>query len=644
MLKGMTIVPMALSAMRYTPVGDIIVTGLSFLLFVLLMQTHIHKDHNFRVLVAMMGLAVVSAYTNIIYQMLLITQPVHAALIYIFRFLHHAALFGLMFCSVHYLQEPLWIRQESRRLFNSLASMLIVLALLLDILGSMLHITFYIDESGAVHSNINIFIILYALILIVQFYMIIHYKGRIIRQIYHGLLASNIIGYAIMAIQGIFHQSSFTTMAYFFPVIGLAFMFHANPFDIQTGAATDTYLYHSLKYAQEHKKPLGIISCTIANFTRLLAESKDIRLEYYDFFRQNVRKGVLYRLENDRLVLTFPIPEDQDLRENKQITRMLENFLESYRRFEMDYQIVVMRTSSDIAAGSDYIRLMEEAERVMPINSVHYIDSKDMERFYGNSYILTELKDIVSKKDLDDERVLVYCQPVFNINTGTYDTAEALMRLKLPKVGMVYPDQFIPVAEQAGCIHTLSLIILNKTCGAIRTMLEAGVDMQRISVNFSTLDIRYDSFCKEVQQIIARNQIPYHKIAIEITESRSEADFNIMKSKVQELQKLGIKFYLDDFGTGYSNFERIMEIPFDIIKFDRSMTMESAKNETFFYMVSTFANMFSELHYAVLFEGIEDDNDEKNCVKMSAKYLQGYKYSKPIPIEELPKFLVAKAS
>ena len=173
-------------------------------------------------------------------------------------------------------------------------------------------------------------------------------------------------------------------------------------------------------------------------------------------------------------------------------------------------------------------------------------------------------------------------------------------------------------------------------------MLERGYDIQRISVNFSTLDVRYDSFCSDVQQIISRNQIPFTKVAIEITESRSEADFNIMKSKVLELQKLGIKFYLDDFGTGYSNFERIMEIPFDIIKFDRSMTIECAKNETSFYMVSTFANMFSQLHYAVLFEGIENDMDELNCVRMSAKYLQGYKYSKPIPIEELANFLVAR--
>ena len=234
-----------------------------------------------------------------------------------------------------------------------------------------------------------------------------------------------------------------------------------------------------------------------------------------------------------------------------------------------------------------------------------------------------------------------FFQAKVDMRTGELVGFEALCRW-IHEGRFIFPDQFIPIAEQTGHIHTLSLIILNKTCAAIRSMLERGYDIQRISVNFSTLDVRYDSFCSDVQQIISRNQIPFTKVAIEITESRSEADFNIMKSKVLELQKLGIKFYLDDFGTGYSNFERIMEIPFDIIKFDRSMTIECAKNETSFYMVSTFANMFSQLHYAVLFEGIENDMDELNCVRMSAKYLQGYKYSKPIPIEELANFLVAR--
>ncbi len=217
------------------------------------------------------------------------------------------------------------------------------------------------------------------------------------------------------------------------------------------------------------------------------------------------------------------------------------------------------------------------------------------------------------------------------------------MRLKLKKTGMVFPDQFIPIAEQHNMIHTLSMIILNKTCRAVSELISENYEINRISVNFSVLDIRYESFCSDVRNIISRNNIPYDKIAVEITESRSEADFNVMRKKVTQLQELGIKFYLDDFGTGYSNFERIMEIPFNIIKFDRSMLIESAKNDSSKFMVSTFASMFNQLNYAVLFEGVENDNDETHCVNMNANYLQGYKYSKPIPIEQLRNFLKRSA-
>lgn len=172
--------------------------------------------------------------------------------------------------------------------------------------------------------------------------------------------------------------------------------------------------------------------------------------------------------------------------------------------------------------------------------------------------------------------------------------------------------------------------------------MEQNYEINRVSVNFSTLDIKQEKFCDEIRDIIKNNDIPYDKIAVEITESRCESDFNLMRQKVMQLQTLGIKFYLDDFGTGYSNFERIMEIPFNIIKFDRSMLIESTRNDSSKFMVNTFSNMFNKLNYAVLFEGVEDDKDEIHCVNMNAKYLQGYKYSKPIPIEQLTNFLNKK--
>lgn len=625
------------NAHSFTPVGDITVIGLSILTFILLMQTSINKDRSFRILTAMLIMACVSSTTDIGYQMYLSAGTVHIAAVYLLRAAHHVSLSVQLYLNLLYLQDPLWITANSRRRFTVMPLLTLILAFLLDILGTITGTGFRMDGDGTVTSGFNVYIIVFAMMTIGAFYLILRYRGRVIRQVFWGLLSSHLLSYLIMLIQGFFHQTSFTGVAYFFPLLGIVFMFHSNPFDLNTGGASDTYLYHELGIARDRKRRLVLMSCRIVNFNRVIADSKEFKYEYYQFFRQNVRRGVLYRLENDRLVLTFPKGDEEA--QAKIMDKMLESFRTSHAKFNIDYKIVIMETDPEIQSASDYIRILETTERNMPYNTVHRIDEQDIRRFYSSSYILSELEDIVQRRDLNDPRVLVYCQPVFNIHTNTYDTAEALMRLKLPKTGMVYPDQFIPLAEQYGHIHTLSMIILNKTCAAIRTLIEENIEIGRISVNFSTLDIRYDSFCQEVQQIISRNQIPYNKIAIEITESRNEADFNIMKGRVQELQKLGIMFYLDDFGTGYSNFERIMEIPFDIIKFDRSMTIESAKSRNSFYMVSTFANMFSELHYSILFEGVEDEHDEQNCVKMSAKYLQGFKYSKPIPIEDLVGFL-----
>ena len=212
------------------------------------------------------------------------------------------------------------------------------------------------------------------------------------------------------------------------------------------------------------------------------------------------------------------------------------------------------------------------------------------------------------------------------------------MRLKLPEVGLVYPDQFIPLAEEYGYIHVLTQIILQKTCDEIRYLMKEGYEVNRISINVSVLELKDEGFTGDVTRIIRDSNIPDEKVAIEITESQSEDDFNIMKKKIDEIKEMGIKLYLDDFGTGYSNMERIMDLPFDIIKFDRSLVIASDANERSAKMVGNLANMFTELDYSVLYEGVEDEDDEKRCINMSASYLQGYKYSKPIPIIELKNF------
>ena len=114
------------------------------------------------------------------------------------------------------------------------------------------------------------------------------------------------------------------------------------------------------------------------------------------------------------------------------------------------------------------------------------------------------------------------------------------------------------------------------------------------------------------------------------------------KKVMNELHGLGMKFYLDDFGTGYSNFERIIDLPIDVIKFDRSLTLLAGKNLESRYLVGSFSEIFKKSEYQVLFEGVENAEDERICQDMQAHFLQGYKYSKPIPMEQLTEFLSPK--
>ena len=622
---------------EYTPVGDIAVIALCMIVGVLLLVNKVHKSSGFKLMLGMVLTLVAAAMANIIYRTLIGADTLSPVLIYVFRVGKQTSLSAVQILYILYLREPLWMNYESYKRFFITAHFVGIVPVLVDIAGIVWKFTFYVENNITV-SKFTIYPFGFVAFVGVIFYLIIHYRNRIIKQVFLTLMATNTIAFVLTAVQGMHSQTSFTTFTYFLPVLGLLFVFHSTPYDAETGAATDTFFYRELATVIEKNQPLVMISCTINDFYNRMKASPELRRVFFRFFKQNIKRGVLYRFPNGRMILTLRKTSDKETFESN-LNMMLGDFYKLHSMMKLDYKLVIAETVPELTSAEEYTHLIDFVESDTGLNTTHIVSEDDIKRFCRDKYILSELEDIAKKHDLNDERVLVYCQPVFNIITGTYDTAEALMRLRLPEKGMVFPDQFIPIAEKYNLIHILSMVILNKTCQKINELLNEGYILNRISVNFSTIDLRYDNFVSEVQSIIDSNDIPYGKIAVEITESRSEMEFNRMKQQVTELQELGIKFYLDDFGTGYSNFERIMEIPFDIIKFDRSLLLESAKSDSSRFMVSTFASMFNDLKYSVLFEGVENDRDEAQCRDMHASYLQGYKYSKPIPIEDLCGFL-----
>ncbi len=622
---------------NYSPVGDITVLSICFVFIILIRYSFISRTRNFLVFCGMLGSVMLSAATSVAYYVSLnAVGSVPNALIYIFRVVQHLSLFGMLFLYVQYIMESLKLNAKADKRFSVVAGIFFVGIALHEICGIMFRFGFHIDGKNVIHEGANIFPIGYVLFIGVIVYMLLRYGNRMFKQITYGILGSFAVSFLILFMQGRHDQTSFTTVTFLFPIFALLYMVHSNPYDIESGAVTESAFDDTISYQFMHGSKLLLMSLFMHDF-------EGVGKKYPRQFQSAIRKfsskyfhgGTLFQISTGHMILAVDKKKNPDYEEK--IEMMFQHFSDEYVKFHMDYKIVILHTNDRISKDNDYVKLIRYVGKKMNENEIHYVDDKDIEAYEREKYILKELKDIYERNDLEDERVQVYCQPVYNIKYGKYDTAEALMRMTLPETGMVFPDQFIPLAEQYSYIHTLSKIILHKTCRMIRFLLENDYIVNRISVNISAIEVREPNFCADILDIVKDSRIPYDKIAIELTESQNESDFMIVKDRISELRDSGMKFYLDDFGTGYSNFERIMELPFDIIKFDRSMVRAFGADRKE-KMVSSLASMFDDMNYSVLYEGVETSSDEEKCMRMHAKYLQGYKYSKPIPIERLTEY------
>ncbi len=622
----------------YSPVGDILVVALCAVMIILLAASYVNKTKAFRLFITMIVLLFMGAITDLIYHdaYLRITNG-NYTLIYVLRVFYHAFLFSLLFLFVLYVIE-LQRHVISVRVPVILLSSIIYLTVIgTDIITTINGTGFKLKADGTEISGINIFLVGYLAFVVLLVILMIVFRNRLFKRVMVGFYGTMAMSFLVLYNQGRHGQSSFTAATFLFPMFAMLYFIHSTPYDVELGAIDAKALNDMVRYNYDRKSQLIFMSLYLPDFD---SEGKTIPAEMQAVIRRFASSffngGILFQINNGHVILMAKKIYNPDY-ENK-VNKLINAFYDEYERFKYDYKIVVGESIDEISRKNEYVSFINNIHRNMEMNSIHMVEYDDVTQFNRYEYILEELGDIYRRHDLRDSRVLAYCQPVFNIKKQKYDTAEALMRLKLPETGLVFPDQFIPLAEEHGYIHVLTEIILQKTCDEIRHLLSEGYEVKRISINVSTLELRDESFIDDIERIIKESGIPDNKVAIEITESQSESDFLIMKKTINALKDRGIKFYLDDFGTGYSNMERIMEIPFDIIKFDRSLVIASDSNEKSEKMVESLADMFSKLDYSVLYEGVENASDEERCIRMSASYLQGYKYSRPVPIIELQNF------
>ena len=625
---------------NYSPAADFVVTAICFVMIILLAVSYVSRTRSSVLFLSMVGLVLAAAWTDILFYTLAV-KPDHLVLANWIRCFYHALLFLIFVHYVAYICEI--THYKNSRIYLLLANVLFAAVLLADIITTAQGPTFYLVETGIRFVRRGIFFYAYIGFLVLCLLLMARVSNILFRPVMIGFYGTMGVSLLLLLLQGMMGQSSFTVAGLQLPVIAMMYILHSNPYDAELGTNDIRALQDMVKYCSEKKKDFMFMSLYM---WELDEEGKEIpdemkRLIWQLAFRF-FRKVRLFTVSRGHVVLIFPKKQNPDY--EKGIQKMLDTFFPLYEKFGYDYKIVIGESVDEISLSGEAIDYIASIHRTMPECSVHRVIPEDIRTFHRYEYILNELADIYKKQDPDDPRVLVYCQPVKNVETGDFDTAEALMRLQLDETGIVFPDQFIPLAEEEEYIHALTEIILHKTCMAVRSFTEAGYGIRRISVNVSAEELKEKSFCRDILGILERCGVSGEQIAIELTESRSERDFMLMKEKIEELKGKGLTFYLDDFGTGYSNMERILELPFDIIKFDRTLVQAAATDERSRMMVSNLSNMFTSMNFDVLYEGVERDADEALCLEMSAAYLQGYQYSRPVPIAELSNYLSRKPS
>lgn len=266
------------------------------------------------------------------------------------------------------------------------------------------------------------------------------------------------------------------------------------------------------------------------------------------------------------------------------------------------------------------------------------------------TFYSTEInKDIVSRVvienelriAIEEERLNLYYQPQVNIETGKIIGLEALIRWQHPTLGFVSPSTFIPVAEETGLIIKIGDWVLNKACKDLKSLQDSGWNSLTMSVNISMIQILHKDLIQSVENALHNFDIAPDQLKLEITESVAMSQPEHVISKLYSLKEIGVDLALDDFGTGYSSLNYLKLLPVDVLKIDREFIRELEEDTDNITIVKALIEVAHSLNMTVIAEGVETKKQDEILSHINCDQIQGYYYSRPLPMNDLVKLLTS---
>ncbi|MHB1061175.1 MAG: EAL domain-containing protein [Thiobacillus sp.] len=243
------------------------------------------------------------------------------------------------------------------------------------------------------------------------------------------------------------------------------------------------------------------------------------------------------------------------------------------------------------------------------------------------------------RRALRQGEFLLHYQPKINLASGAMTGAEALIRWQDPDLGLVYPAQFVPIAEENGLIVPVGRWVLREACRQVQAWLDAGLPAVPVSVNISAVEFRHEGFVEGVALILKETGLAPHYLELELTESILMHDVESSTSMLEAFKAMGVQLAIDDFGTGYSSLSYLKRFPISTLKIDQSFVRDIATDADDASIVSAVIGMGKNLKQRVIAEGVET---QAQLALLQARHCdegQGYHFSHPVSAEDFARLL-----
>lgn len=243
------------------------------------------------------------------------------------------------------------------------------------------------------------------------------------------------------------------------------------------------------------------------------------------------------------------------------------------------------------------------------------------------------------EKAIHENRICIYMQPIYSIKKKTFTSAEILARLLDEEGNIIPPCEFIPKIEHTKLMFLLEIKILKIVCDTLIMPEIQNLDMEYIEINMSVKNAEKKRFLKEAQSIIDTSGIKHSHLNIEITETAVPFNEKVFFQNINFLRDKDFRISLDDFGIGNSNFQYLLNIPAKLIKLDMSLIQSAFYNKKSISIIHGITLIAHAIGSKTVAEGVEDEKTFSLLKDLDVDYIQGYYFSKPLPVEEFVHFM-----